>query len=91
MATPVEDPSIEDVGPEDESEVVQAADRLPSDWQIMSVYEKLNKKLSAGMTLPKMKADHTLAKFVPGNCTLGISGGWGSERKESILEIPIVR
>ena len=75
MATP--NPTLEDVGPEDESEAVRTADRPPSDWQIVSVYDKLNQKLTAGMTLPEMKADHTLANFLPGELTLGISGGWG--------------
>ena len=74
MATP--NPTLEDVGPEDDSEAVRTADRLPSDWQIVSVYDKLNQKLTAGMTLPEMKADHTLANFIPGELTLGISGGW---------------
>lgn len=55
LATPGGVPTIEDVGPEDESEAVQTADRLPSDWQIMSVY----KKLEAEMILHEMKADST--------------------------------
>ena len=50
MATP--NPTLEDVGPEDDSEAVRTADRPPSDWQIVSVYDKLNQKLTAGMTLP---------------------------------------
>ena len=60
-------PDLEDVGPEEDLEAVARVDQPPSDIQIRGVYEKLEAKYKAGMSLESLKASYILANFLPGN------------------------